>query len=163
MVGCNIALVKGVFESSSYSYRQYTKVQKLVVTMYSKNGGKAGAHAWSSTSESIGALSFIVVQVFEHEFRRHFKIIPHSAASLGTLRFEHLPANSFLALLPKDETIKTFHNHVEVGLRAHKIFEELTSEKEALAKAVASLNTVRRKGKANIHITELAEDDCVED
>ncbi|KAJ7448939.1 hypothetical protein FB451DRAFT_1187443 [Mycena latifolia] len=81
----------------------------------------------------------------------------------GTLRFEHLPANWFLALLPKDKTIKTFYNHVEIGQHAHKFFEELTFEKEALAKAVASLNTVRRKGKANIHITKLVEDDCVQD
>ncbi|KAJ7491418.1 hypothetical protein B0H11DRAFT_1859387 [Mycena galericulata] len=134
-----------------------------VVTMYYKNGGKAGAHSWTATCESIGALSFVVVQVYEHEFRRHFKIIPHSTALLGTVRFEHLPANSFLALLLQDNTIKAIHNHIEIGVHAHKIFEELTFEKEVLAKAVASLNTVQRKGKAHIHITELAEDDSIED
>ncbi|KAJ6484572.1 hypothetical protein DFH09DRAFT_949266, partial [Mycena vulgaris] len=134
-----------------------------VITMYSKNGGKAGAHSWTPTGESIGALSFVILQVYEHEYRRHFRIIPHRAAALGTIRFEHLPANSFLALLPKDEGVKTFHNHVEIGVRAHKIFEELVSEKELLAKAVLSLNTVRRKVKVNMHITELAEDDCEED
>ncbi|KAJ7830763.1 hypothetical protein B0H13DRAFT_1915782 [Mycena leptocephala] len=32
-----------------------------------------------------------------------------------------------------------------------------------LSKAVASLNTVQRMGKANIHILELPEDDCIED
>ncbi|KAJ6487065.1 hypothetical protein DFH09DRAFT_1457048 [Mycena vulgaris] len=144
-------------------YLPETETGNSVITMYSKNGGKAGAHSWTPTGESIGALSFVIVQVYEHEYRRHFKIIPHRAAALGTIRFEHLPANSFLALLPKDEGVKTFHNHVEIGVRAHKIFEELVSEKELLAKAVSSLNTVRRKGKVNIHITELAEDDCEED
>ncbi|KAJ6520786.1 hypothetical protein DFH09DRAFT_1331613 [Mycena vulgaris] len=74
-----------------------------------------------------------------------------------------LPANSFLALLPKDELVKTFHNHVEIGAQAQKIFGELVAEKEVLAKAVASLNTVRRKGKANIHIMELPEDEYIED
>lgn len=88
---------------------------------------------------------------------------PHSAASLGTVRFEHLPANSFLALLPKDDTIKVFHNHVEIGLRAYQIFQGLMDEREVLAKAVASLNAVRRKGKAHIHIPELAEEDSVND
>ncbi|KAJ7128636.1 hypothetical protein C8R44DRAFT_850999 [Mycena epipterygia] len=42
------------------------------------------------------------------------------------------------------------------------ICEELVAEKKALAKAVASLNTVRRKGKANIHIMELQEDDDID-
>ncbi|KAJ7776539.1 hypothetical protein DFH07DRAFT_731901 [Mycena maculata] len=133
-----------------------------VVTMYSKNGGKSGAHSWTPTCSTIGALSFLVVQVYELEHRRHFKVIPHCTAALGTVRFEHLPANSFLALLPKEESIKTLHNHVEIGLRAHKIFEELVLEKDVLAKAVSSLNTVRRKGRANVHIMQLPEDDYEE-
>ncbi|KAJ7934634.1 hypothetical protein B0H13DRAFT_1854936 [Mycena leptocephala] len=37
---------------------------------------------------------------------------------LGTLRFAHLPANSFLALLPlEDDTVKCFPGHLEIGLR----------------------------------------------
>ncbi|KAJ7430317.1 hypothetical protein B0H11DRAFT_1943221 [Mycena galericulata] len=66
----------------------------------------------------------------------------------GTMCFEHLPAKSFLALLSKSKSIKTFNNGIEIGLRAHKVFEELLLEKEALAKAVSSLNTVWRRGKA---------------
>ncbi|KAJ7445341.1 hypothetical protein B0H11DRAFT_1930572 [Mycena galericulata] len=55
----------------------------------------------------------------------------------GTICFEHLPANSFLALVPK--SIKVFNNVIEISLWAHKVFEELLLEKEALAKAVSSL------------------------
>ncbi|KAJ7745546.1 hypothetical protein DFH07DRAFT_977320 [Mycena maculata] len=99
----------------------------------------------------------------EYRFRsrRHFNIIPHCTAALGTVCFnsEHLPANSFLALLPKDESVRPL---VEIGLHAHKIFEELVCEKEVLAKAVSSLNTVQRKGQVNVHITQLPEDDCEE-
>ena len=47
-------------------------------------------------------------------------------------------------------------------IRAHKIFIEFVAEKEWLSKAAASLNTVRCKGKANIHILELSEDDCID-
>jgi hypothetical protein len=131
--------------------------------MYLKNGGKAGTHSWMATCdhETIGALSFVVAQVYEHEFRRHFKIIHSADAHLGTLRFAHLPVGTFLALLPKDEAMKTFATHVEIGIRAYKVFEELLNEKEKLSKAVASLNTVRRKGKANIQILEQPEDDCI--
>ncbi|KAJ6583240.1 hypothetical protein B0H10DRAFT_2323602, partial [Mycena sp. CBHHK59/15] len=126
-------------------------------------GGKPGAHSWTPTCESIGSLLYIVVQVYEHSFRRQFKITHQRDVALGTVRSSHFPANSFLALIPKDDIVKTFWDHVEVGIRTHKIFEELTMEKELLAKAVASLNTVRRKGQANIHITELAEDDGIDD
>ncbi|KAJ7150342.1 hypothetical protein C8R46DRAFT_1358417 [Mycena filopes] len=133
-----------------------------VRTMYSRSGGKTGGHSWAETCETIGSLSFVVAQVFEHEYRRHFKIIHNADAHLGILRFGHLPVGSFLALLPKDEGVKTFQTHVEIGFRAYKLFEEILSEKEGLARGVASLNTVRRKGKADIHILELPEDDCVE-
>jgi hypothetical protein len=89
-------------------------------------------------------------------------IIHTADVHLGTLRLAHLPVGSFLALLPKDEAVKPFHTHVEIGVRAYKLFEELQHEKEKLSKAIAGLNTVRRKGKTDIHILELPEDDCVE-
>ncbi|KAJ7843406.1 hypothetical protein B0H14DRAFT_2359048, partial [Mycena olivaceomarginata] len=95
-----------------------------VITMYSKNGGKAGTHSWVATTNSIGSLSFIVAQVYEHEFRSHFRTIHQADALLGTIRFEHLPVGSFLVLLFKDEAIKSFHTQMEIGIRAHKIFDE---------------------------------------
>jgi hypothetical protein len=58
-------------------------------------------------------------------------------------------------LLPKDEGIKPFPTHVEIGVQAYKLFEELQGEKVKLSKAIARLNTVQRKGKADIHILEL--------
>ncbi|KAJ7912146.1 hypothetical protein B0H13DRAFT_2271691 [Mycena leptocephala] len=52
------------------------------------------------------------------------------------------------------EAVNEFRDHVEISLRAQRIFEELSAEKEILylGKAVASLNTMRRKGKANSNI-----------
>jgi hypothetical protein len=44
-----------------------------------------------------------------------------------------------------------------------KIYEELVQEKLDLAKAVASLNTIRCKGKVNISIFALVEEDGVEE
>ncbi|KAJ7310132.1 hypothetical protein DFH08DRAFT_974489 [Mycena albidolilacea] len=109
-----------------------------VVTMYSKNGGKAGAHAWVPTCDTIGTLSYMVVQV---------------------LRISH---HSFLFLLPqgKDtEAVKVFRDHVEIGVMAQRVFDELRAEKEMLGKAVASLNTVRQKGKENVNILEMEEEE----
>jgi hypothetical protein len=130
--------------------------------MYSKNGGKAGAHAWVPTCDTIGALSYMVVQVYQHSYRRQFKLVNRNYAALGTLRFAHLPSNSFLFLLPqgKDtEAVKVFRDHVEIGVMAQRVFDELRAEKEMLGKAVASLNTVRRKGKENVNILEMEEEE----
>jgi hypothetical protein len=134
--------------------------------MYSKNGGKAGAHSWVPTCDTIGSLSYLVVQLYQHSYRRQFKFSNRNYAALGTLRFAHLPSNSFLFLLPQDkdaESVNNFRDHVEIGQRAQRIFEELVAEKEKLAKAVASLNTVRRKGKANVNILEMDEEEEAEE
>ncbi|KAJ7746113.1 hypothetical protein DFH07DRAFT_942688 [Mycena maculata] len=62
-------------------------------------------------SHDIGILIALLTQYFI--YRHHFKITPHSTASLGTVRFEHLPANLFLALLPKKDSTITANNSTE--------------------------------------------------
>jgi hypothetical protein len=56
-----------------------------------------------------------------------------------------------------------FRTHIEVGVASMKIYEELVQEKLDLAKAVACLNTIWLKGKANISIFTLVEEDGVEE
>jgi hypothetical protein len=101
------------------------------------------------------------VLAFAGCFQTMDNIIHNADTHLGTLRFAHLPVGSFLALLSKDEAIKPFHTHVEIGVRAYKLFE-LQGGKVKLSKAVASLNMMQGKGKADIHILELPKDNCVE-
>jgi hypothetical protein len=99
-------------------------------------------------------------------YQQQFKFSNRNYAALGTLRFTHLPSNCFLFLLPQDkdaEAINNFRDHVGVGQRAQRIFEELLAEKEKLAKAVASLNTVWQKGKANVNILEMDEEEEAEE
>ncbi|KAJ7445594.1 hypothetical protein FB451DRAFT_1055496 [Mycena latifolia] len=94
----------------------------------SKNGGKAGPHSWVPTCDTIGSLSYLVVQLYQHSYRRQFRFSDHNYAVLGTLQFSHLPSNSFQALLPEDndaEEVKTFRDHLKIGACAQKIFEEL--------------------------------------
>ncbi|KAJ7686963.1 hypothetical protein B0H17DRAFT_1136628 [Mycena rosella] len=134
--------------------------------MYSKNGGKAGAHSLAHRCENIGALSYMIVQTYEHSFSRQFKNTRRCDLALGSFnQFGHFPSISFLALLPLEEDgtdgVKVFPNHAEIGLQAYKAFEALMAEREEVCKAVASLNTVRRKGKQNTSIVEVAEDDGV--
>ncbi|KAJ7687652.1 hypothetical protein B0H17DRAFT_1136204 [Mycena rosella] len=119
-------------------------VGSSLITMYSRNGGKAGT--------------------YENSYRRQFKNTRCADLSLGAIeRFAHFPLNSFLAILPVEaneaESVKIYANHVEIGSRAYAMFESLMVEKELLCKAVATLNTVRCKGKADISLAELPEDD----
>ncbi|KAJ7687303.1 hypothetical protein B0H17DRAFT_1180926 [Mycena rosella] len=121
-------------------------VGSSLITMYSRNGGKAGT--------------------YENSYRRQFKNTRRADLSLGAIeRFAHFPSNSFLAILPVEaneaESVKIYANHVEIGSRAYAMFESLMVEKELLCKAVATLNTVRCKGKADISLAELPEDDWV--
>jgi hypothetical protein len=64
-------------------------------------------------------------------------------------------------MLPADGT-KVFSNYVEIGLVVYNIFEDLMTEKELLCKAVASLNTVQRKGQQHISLIEVPEDGVAE-
>jgi len=132
--------------------------------MYSKNRGKAGAHSWVADTGNIGALSYIVMQLYKHSHCRQFEMVHYLHAGLGTFQFGHLPSNSFLALIPAATgAVATFRTDVEVSVAGMKIHEELVQEKLDLAKAVASLNTIRCKGKANISIFALVEEDGVEE
>ncbi|KAJ6578795.1 hypothetical protein DFH09DRAFT_1361160 [Mycena vulgaris] len=56
-----------------------------VITMYSKNGGKAGAHSLAHSCESIGALSYFFVQTYEHSYRRQFKNTRRADLPLGAI------------------------------------------------------------------------------
>lgn len=106
----------------------------------------------------------MAVQLHQHLYRRQFKCTDHNCAVLGTLRFAHLLANSFLSILPQEdvpETVKEFRQHVEIGPRGQKIFDKLSMELEVLAKAVASLKTIRRKGKANVNLLDLEEEEDI--
>ena len=134
--------------------------------MYSKNGGKARAHSRVPTCDTIGSLSYLLVQLYLHSYRRQFKFSNRNYTALGTLRFAHLPSNSFLFLLPQDkdaEAVDNFWDHVKIDQQAQQIFEELDVEKEKLAKVGASLNTVCRKGKTNVNILEMDEEEEAEE
>ncbi|KAF7346851.1 hypothetical protein MSAN_01824400 [Mycena sanguinolenta] len=156
--------INSVLKNGSYGFVQSGSdiVLARVVTMYTKGGGKAGPHAIAHRCENIGTLSYLFVQTYEHAFRRQFKNTRRADLALGTInRFAHLPSSSFLALLPVDENIKVFPNHIEIGFRGYSLFNTLIGEKEVLCKAVASLNTVRRKGQKNISLVDVPEDDGI--
>ncbi|KAJ7260772.1 hypothetical protein C8J57DRAFT_1514702 [Mycena rebaudengoi] len=79
-------------------------------------------------------------------------------AMLQLLSLRLTASGDHTALITNTTFAQFVRNKLEIGAHAHKLFEVLYDERDALATAVVSLNTVRRKGKANINILELDED-----
>ncbi|KAJ6632560.1 hypothetical protein B0H10DRAFT_1938152 [Mycena sp. CBHHK59/15] len=122
MIGCEIVLVR-------------------VITMYSKGGGKELTPGFRLARAS--AVSHI------SQFR-HINILIVDNSRLHTVVMQ--PWEPCVRLPTGADTVKMFWDHVEIKVGAHKIFDELMMEKEVLAQAVTSLNTVRCKGKANLNL-----------
>ncbi|KAJ7475473.1 hypothetical protein B0H11DRAFT_1917657 [Mycena galericulata] len=92
----------------------------------------------------------VYIELHQHLYRRQFQFIDRNYAALGTFQFAHWPFNSLLFMLPQDDDSESVREFRGLGPRPQKIFQDLWDEMEALAKAVASLNMVRRKGKVYI-------------
>ena len=73
-----------------------------VLTLYEKSAGKGARHAWTSKATSIGALSFIAVQCYEHIQSRQsqYRFRPIECVATRTRRFNLLPSLAFLCMVP---------------------------------------------------------------
>ncbi len=89
--------------------------------------GKPGAHSWVSSAESIGSLSYIVVQLFEPAYRRLFRSIHQKYSSMAVSRFAHLPSNSFLVTVAED-AVKDHKGSTGDLMPALTVFKELSDE-----------------------------------
>lgn len=84
----------------SLSQIQYNCVDiLLVITLYSKTGGKYGKHGSVTVSSNVSAISYTGVQVFEHSYALQFRAVPQATVVLQTKQFAHLGSISFLSLL----------------------------------------------------------------
>ncbi|KAH9009751.1 microtubule associated protein-domain-containing protein [Lactarius deliciosus] len=67
-----------------------------VLTMYEKSGAKNAKHSWTSSTTSIGALSYLVVWCYQHIRQRQFRTMECMATR--TMHFAHLPSLAFLCM-----------------------------------------------------------------
>ncbi|KAE9388911.1 hypothetical protein BT96DRAFT_1025259 [Gymnopus androsaceus JB14] len=152
-------------ENGKYGFVWVKKIVFLarVITIYAKKGGKGGGHSWVSNAESIGAPSFISVQIYESHGRgRIFNTVHRkyaTAVGIGLRRYSHVPSNAFLLLLSHAE-ITEIQNGLRVSESVWKIYEKLSGELEGISKAISSLN--KRRGKARGTANE-AENDSEDD
>ncbi|KAF9003744.1 hypothetical protein BDZ89DRAFT_1026523 [Hymenopellis radicata] len=116
-----------------------------VRTMYSKGAGKGGKYCWVPKAGNIGSVSRMLLQTFEQSFGRNFRRIHTAHSVMGLSRHAHIPPGSLLYQI--DDVVKETAEGVELSVKALQIFRDLHAEKKMLSKVVASLNTIRRKGK----------------
>ncbi|KDQ60091.1 hypothetical protein JAAARDRAFT_45943 [Jaapia argillacea MUCL 33604] len=125
-----------------------------VLTMYEKGGGKNGKHAWVSSSSTIGAISYLAVQLWHqsHASPRQFRGVHGNLSAAGLIRFAHLPPGSFLSIIPDPSAsvnVKDGGRILDLTAACYAtLFSKLLEEKAALVTAVKKLNNPRRKKDA---------------
>ncbi|THV02572.1 hypothetical protein K435DRAFT_653008, partial [Dendrothele bispora CBS 962.96] len=133
-----------------------------VTSLYSKGGGKVGLHSWVLSADSIGALSYISAQLYEPSGRRkQFNTVHVDYATVlgrGLRRFAHVPSNSFLVLLAKDD-VAVVNNGAQLSDYAWSLYQDLLGERAEIVAGVVALNKRRRTKKG---ISEDVEDEVDE-
>ena len=78
-------------------------------TLYEKSAGKGARHAWTSRATSIGALSCIAAQCYEHIPSRQlpYRFRPMECVATRTRRFTLLPSLAFLCMAPPSSLERT--------------------------------------------------------
>jgi hypothetical protein len=130
---------------------QFTRT--LVITLYEKSAGKGARHAWTSKATSIGALSHIAVQCYEHIQSRQlpYRFRSMECVATRTQRFSLLPSLAFLCMVPPS-AIEHVPSSDIIKIRPgpfSDIFRVMLSEQDAvLASARVLLGSASRCRRA---------------
>ena len=87
-----------------FSYSELHRVhisdcKLLVLNVCSQGGGTTGAHSWQAKSQSIGAVLWIPMQLYEPRHRRTFRSVFQASATLQAYSFSLVNADNFLQRL----------------------------------------------------------------
>ncbi|KAF8814341.1 hypothetical protein BYT27DRAFT_7082428, partial [Phlegmacium glaucopus] len=101
-----------------------------------KTGGKNGRHSDVTDSSNIMAVSYIAVQVFEHQLGAQFCATPH-AQPLPVLHFNHLPPSAFLCALKHAPEMTP--SSLKLSLDDWKLFKEIKDNGKKVLEALKAL------------------------
>ncbi|KAI0629632.1 hypothetical protein C8Q77DRAFT_1065756 [Trametes polyzona] len=120
-----------------------------VLAMYTRGGGKAGFHSSQEEVKSIGLISYLVVQLYEHAFNRRFRAIHQELSTLQIYKFLHIPSDDVLLRLPAECTLSQDQRTLDVDACAHDIFSRLASATvlPGIREATKLLAITRRRGR----------------
>ncbi|KAF8581505.1 hypothetical protein K439DRAFT_1353816, partial [Ramaria rubella] len=116
----------------------------VVLDLSSKGGGKYGTHSWIADSTSIGKVSYLNVQVYEHLLRGRFKDMPIELARLYGRGFGHIPSHHFLCHLPSPSIVKP--DGLELTPDSWEIWQPLVQAIPAIKSAIKAMVGCSKKG-----------------
>ena len=122
-----------------------------VLTIYTRGGGKTGTNSWQESITSVGAISYVAMQVYEPAHLRKLRAVHHDLAQLQTYRFLHVPSDYLLLRLASGQcTLSADGRTLELDAEAHVVFQLMSQSAalEALTKATKQLTKARRSAKA---------------
>lgn len=142
VVNGQIILVHGAFHSL---YLQFPLIFTCtsVLTMYEKGAGKGARHAWTPQATSIGGLSYISVQCYEHipSWQPPYRFRLMECVATRTRQFHLLPSLAFLCMVPPDSLERVpFSDIIKIRPGPYSdIFHTLLSEQGVVLSSVGDL------------------------
>lgn len=118
---------------------------KTVIAIYSRTGARYRSNAWVPEATSIGQVSYVTVQLYEHHRGSIFCTILRSRSHLRVKSFAHLRPPGFLCSLPIMAVIRPDGNSADLALPSYNIWLEL----EACASLIPSLVSALKKRKSS--------------
>lgn len=119
----------------------------LVLALYAKGGGKAGAHAWQSNSNSIGAISYLAMQVYEFT-NGHFRAVHVRNRALQVCSFALVPSDMFLITIPPACVARSSDRRTLIlDGEGSSIFSQLSNEVARVGQAAKALKAGRKSAK----------------
>lgn len=100
-----------------------------VLAMYVANSGR---HSSTNSTTTIGALSYINVELWEVKYRDEFR---RKKSRIGTKQFAFLPSFSFLSLISPPKAGK-LANEIVLSPSDYALFEDLSLAKSQAAIAI---------------------------
>jgi len=115
--------------------------------LYFKQYGKGSTHAWLSDSTNIGAISYLVVQIYEYGYHRNFRAVHQRNATLHTGMYALLPSDRFLRTLDASPTLSQDSRTLTLDDKHLEIFNELRGKLQDVMMAVSAIVAARKKGR----------------
>jgi hypothetical protein len=134
-------------ESTAHCSNKSHLTHLLVLTLYEKGAAKRAKHAWTLSTTSIGALSYIAVRCFQYSRQQQFRAV--ECVNTHTKRFILLSPFAFLCIIPQNSFRRSSSGRF-IELRPGPFwdtFHALMAEKEAILTAVRVLLKPSRQNR----------------
>lgn len=138
-----------MYHITCFEFYLVTKHLLSVLALYAQGGGKTANHAWQADSRSIGAISYLAMQVYEFAFHQQFRSVHARNRGLQVPSFAHVLSDMFLYLFSPDScTLSADRRTLTLNEHSLETFSRLSSEITRVASAVKVLRASRRNKKS---------------